>query len=519
MAYTIANNVKTTINQDVSAGDTSIVLNAASSPHNNPPSPSASALMTLMDHIAQPNKIEIISYTSVTDNGDGTYTISGVTKGLEGTSDQSWNSGDYAMQSLTADFINKISQPANIYGIRWNKSADEWTRLYSAEGLTAGSDFDSIMPWAGMKRCNVADDGTINAYYGDAGFAYDGSNGQVMVEIPAFWYKTEILKDGTVDFLVSPEWKQGFKRHPAFVRDGQVLDYIYIAAFEGHYNSGESAMESIANVVPSTDTGTHDTYGTIDDYPDATIVGCRGDAQARGSNWEQREFMGTNAVYYLLVVEYATFDTQSAIGRGVVDKDSGTDHNGEKTGQTAGFDGGTDLGNSSGTANTGVGNGYESISYRGIENLWGNIWEWCDGLNIKSDHKPWIADHGFASDTFADPYEPLGITLPSSNGYGSDVVLNEICDFGFLTLEINGSSGSGLFDYYYQNTGDRVARVGGHWNYSLNAGTFYWNLNNSSTNSNQNIGTHLLCVLFNFFFVFAPALAEHKKPLKFGLVT
>ena len=382
---------------------------------------------------------------------------------------------------------------ADIYGLRWNRSTDTFTRLYKASGLTAGANFDSILPWSGMRRCNVADDGTINAYYGDAGFAYDGSNGQVMVEVPKFWYKTYREDKDNIVFLVANEPKSGFKLHPAFVRNGQVLDYIYPAAFEGHSDGGSpEKMESIANVVPSTSTSTHDTIGSITPYSDATIVGCRTAAQERGIHWEQCDFLTRCAIYYLFIVEYATFDMQSAIAEGVVDRGSGTDHNGVITGETAGYDGGDDLGNSSGTSNTGNGNGYESISYRGIENLWGNIWEWCDGINIQADHKPWIADHGFASDKFSSPYYSLNTTLPNSNDYGSDILINDVLDAGFLTIEVNGSSSSGLFDYYYQDTGDRVARVGGNWSVGLYAGGFTWLVNPTSATSNRTIGSRAL---------------------------
>lgn len=41
----------------------------------------------------------------------------------------------------------------------------------------------------------------------------------------------------------------------------------------------------------------------------------------------------------------------------------------------------------------------------------------------------------------------------------------------------------------------RVTHVGSNWNNDLNAGPLNWNLNNSSTNTNRNIGTHSLCTI------------------------
>jgi hypothetical protein len=55
-----------------------------------------------------------------------------------------------------------------------NKS---FTRTQQAQGLTMGSGFDEYTMYGGRKRCNVADDGTINAFYGDDNYKDDGSNG------------------------------------------------------------------------------------------------------------------------------------------------------------------------------------------------------------------------------------------------------------------------------------------------------------------------------------------------------
>lgn len=67
-------------------------------------------------------------------------------------------------------------------------------RLAGAVGLSQGSDFNKFTMYGGRKRCNVLDDGTIVAYYGDEGYTEDGSNGQVMVFQPKFYYKVVPLK-------------------------------------------------------------------------------------------------------------------------------------------------------------------------------------------------------------------------------------------------------------------------------------------------------------------------------------
>lgn len=391
--------------------------------------------------------------------------------------------------STTAAFL-KHKEFDGVFGLKWNKATGNFTRLYEAEGLSGGSDFNGIGPWD-LKRCNISDSAIVNAYHGDPTFDYTGGNGQVMAQMNPFWYRT-YREAGSIVFLASEVPKPNFKIYPAFIRNGIQMDNIYVSAFEGYYNSVDEKMESIANVVPSTNDGVSGENKTpITAYPDATIIGCRGYAQARGDYWEQHDFLTHNALCYLMFIEYGTFDMQTAIGKGVVDKASGSNNNAEKTGQTAGFDGGTDLGNNSGQIST---NGLKSVSYRGVENLWGNIWKFVDGLNIQGDHKPWITDHGFVSDNFQTPYYSLNTTLPNSNSFGSDIVLNEMIDFGFLPSEVNGASNSGLFDNYYQNTGNKIARAGGSWSHSLLAGPLFWSLSSDSANSYRNIGARLLCL-------------------------
>jgi hypothetical protein len=402
---------------------------------------------------------------------------------------------DVVMSPATTFAVLQYRDFDGVFGLRWNKATSSFTRLYESEGLTGGSAFNSIEPWASMQRCNVSDAGAVNDYHGDPSFDYTGSNGQVMVEMGPFWYRT-YREDGNIIFMVSAEPRMGFKIHPAFVRKGMQLPAIYPSAFEGYFLTDK--MLSIANVVPSTNTATSyegktpiTAYGAYAGTNAGDIRNCRHWAQQRGTRWEQWDFLTHNAICYLAFVEYGTFDLKTAIGKGVLSKASGDNNNAEKTGQTAGYDGGTDLGNASGQIAT---NGLKSMSYRGIENLYGNIWKWCDGLNIEGDHTPYVSDHDFASDVFATPYYPLNVTLPTSNEYGSDIVLNDVIDFGFLTSEVAGASNSGLYSYYYQDTGNRVARVGGSWVQGLQGGPLYWYLHSDSAYAFRFVGARALCL-------------------------
>ena len=56
----------------------------------------------------------------------------------------------------------------------------------------------------------------------------------------------------------------------------------------------------------------------------------------------------------------------------------------------------------------------------------------------------------------------------------------------------------GLDFYANYNSGWRVLFVGGNWNNGGNAGLFYFNANNASSNTNSNVGARLLVFLFDW---------------------
>lgn len=379
---------------------------------------------------------------------------------------------------------------ADIYGVEWDRETDTITRIGGAQNLVQ-SDFDKIFPWAGMRRCNLADNGTVNAYYGDTNYIEDGSNGQVMVEIPKFYYLAYRTTKGYV-WLVSPNKKNGFKIHPAFVRNGREINYIYRSAFDACiYDVSATAYLLNDEQVADFTVGTGDKLSSIAGVKpasgltqDFTRANARILAQNRGTGWELQDFYTVSAIQLLMLIEYASFDVQSKIGRGVVDKAGGVGNESEITGATS------SLGNSSGMAE-GT-NGLVSVSYRGIENFWGNIWKWVDGINIQ-DHRLYVSDHAFQDDFFASPYEYKG-NLAIENGYASNILFNDILDFGFIPTETKGSSSTYLHDYYYQDTGNRVARFGGGWYNGWAAGAFSWIVSSSAAVRYRDIGGALLYI-------------------------
>ena len=85
-------------------------------------------------------------------------------------------------------FISQRQEDATVQMICKLDGLKRWLVDGCSNGQAIQSDFNNIYPWSDMRRCNLSDNGTVNAYHGDPLYAEDGSNGQVMVEIPKAWW-------------------------------------------------------------------------------------------------------------------------------------------------------------------------------------------------------------------------------------------------------------------------------------------------------------------------------------------
>lgn len=420
----------------------------------------------------------------------------------------------------------------DIYGVEVDFVNKKFTRLAGAVGKSGGASFDGVHCFGGRKRCNLTDDGKVVAYHGDAGYSETGAltqaitigettysvgtKVQTMVEQPKFYYKVvplelEIISEGDNyghhmrkgRYYVSPVPKLGFKLHPAFIRDGKEKDFIYLSAFEGSlYDVSANAYILDDSQVASFVASTGDKLSSIANAKpmsgltqDMTRAKTRIIAENRGTGWEQETVQMASASQLLMLVEYATFNMQTAIGNGNVSKtDDGATNMAENTGAT------TSLGNASGVVtNT---NGILIVSYRGEENPWGNIWKWVDGINIQNptpfaagQHgNVYVADHGFADGISASPYEDTGIHPCYGEGYVSAFGYNEKFDWLFIPTEHSGNSSLPVGDYMYNNQpGWRVAPLGGAWDGGSRAGAFFCFLT-AASNRSRYIGGRLVYV-------------------------
>lgn len=196
---------------------------------------------------------------------------------------------------------------ATFYGVDFTGSTSAGTRTGAAAefvftpGTDTGAgqnDFDGVYPWAGMRRCcctlNADGTVTVNAYKGQPGYIEDGTNGEVLVEVPLFYVAGMLDVNPRVSAVPMP----GFRAPKKFQNaDGSLKQKCYLPAFPGSIGS-DGKLHSIAGVVS---TGSK----SISQFLAAARL------------WGETYCINTSADFevlaYLMIVVYGTRNVQSKI--------------------------------------------------------------------------------------------------------------------------------------------------------------------------------------------------------------
>ena len=454
---------------------------------------------------------------------------------------------DARIEELEQDVENIESSRGHVYGVRRKKSNNTsvaWERIEDGIGLIANAtknggtvqnDFDNLSPWKDIISFNLdLETGKKKAYYGDADFKFDGTNGDVYTHIPTFWLKIYEEND-YMYILIADHARSGFTE----IKEFDIQRYLTGIGADGKLHSYSG--------LPGADFKNINQYRTLaknlgDDY-------CLMD-------W--RYF----AIQCLYLVEYASFNSQDKLGNGMSSmrhyngdvalvaetnanriiintsggnafivgqqvKIGGYDNSSAAmrtitainnyednniTGKEIIFDGEpiasitlstyiwTGVQNAGGCDTLGMKSGClvndskHNVIYRGIEGILGNIFQFVDGINIK-DCEAYICydPTQYVSDKFEAPYEKLGYVNSKKEGYGKTLGFDINHPLIQLPSEIGGSNTTGTSDYYWCSaTGNRVALVGGLSSYGANGGLWSWHLNLSSSNAYWVCGARVL---------------------------
>jgi len=188
---------------------------------------------------------------TLADNQVNGTKVTASTTGAKGVAELATNAealaGTDTARIITPDDLKYVLDRCipQYYGVSWDESADTYVRTGSTAGQTCGVTLaDAFLPiQRRMRRCILNDDGTVNYYLsatdstkkedGSTAAVLDGTDGQVMVEIPKFWYRYG-YSGTTHTWEISPVPLPGFEVHPAFMSDTTELDYVYVSAYEAN---------------------------------------------------------------------------------------------------------------------------------------------------------------------------------------------------------------------------------------------------------------------------------------------
>ena len=349
---------------------------------------------------------------------------------------------------------------AKIYGVDLvgSENPDALVRTDDAVGLNfttsdAGtgyaeitSDFDNCYPWCDMQEVTDA-------------------SGNVFIKIPKFYSKITKNADGTYKHQLSGIKHEGFST--LFMdRVGFEIDYVLVGKYEGS-GSAERVYSKWNETVLTTI--------TLDDFRTA----CR----ANGAGYQQYDFLIDLIIKELWLVEMKTTNCQSIMA-------------GYTNGDKAITTGETHYVTTPSGSNGSNTDGKHAMKYRGIENLWGNIQTWCDGISFKNQSVYVCTDPAFykAGET-TSPYVYQG-QRSADDGYVKKVEVlyspytqNSLIQY---TTETGGSSTTYFCDYCDYAVVDGVAlTVGGYFRSSGTAGLWNWDGHYTSSVKNDLIGGRL----------------------------
>lgn len=441
-----------------------------------------------------------------------------------------------------------ITKKGNLYGIKRkvnDNTSSAWERIEDSIGLVANAtkngeavqnDFDSRYPWSEIISYNYdVTNKKINAYYGDPTFKFDGTNGEVLTRIPEFYWKREII-DGYEYIYIADYAIAGFNKSEEFSvgrYDACIDEDGVLHSFSGYSPSTNK------NITQHRDAAKllSDEFCMIDyryfilqllylveyaNYNSQSQLG-NGIVSMRYTASDKAIIAGeTTNTIVIATNNYFKVGQQIAIGttvdgvsickdRTITEIEEYSQDTTEGTAITFDGDpvtiavgniihscgqkeGGCDsLGMKSGCL---ANDSQHAVIYRGIENIFGNVYNWIDGINIK-DYQAYICrdPEQYISDKFETPYEKIGyVNSEEENQYIKKLGYDEKNPDIALPIEVGGGVGSstGMCDSYHASTGNRVALVGGYFGSGTGAGLWRWACYSASTSSNLYIGARLL---------------------------
>lgn len=420
----------------------------------------------------------------------------------------------------------------DIYGIRidQSKAAPEVERI-GKMSLHASLPIQSR-----IRRAIVMDNGSVNYYLNadDSTKKEDGTaaklngvDGQIMSEIPIHWRRFDTIDDDITEVLFSEKPFSGAHEVKS-IRQGRCP--MWLGSFKATMDRTSGKLSSVVSLDPKYRGGNNQSSWDSENEFKSQLgkpvtnkrrIEFQDAAKKRGSIWYCYDKEVKKAMNWLLLLEYANRNTQAPIdstltvegfkkgglGDGVigVSGDDWINFNSRyplfRCGKTL------NLGNKTGEIavtltnfpSTGLTKNTHCFSYRGIENIYGDIWEWLDGLNVEilageTSVLPYMRVGKRIQNNSIEGYRP-GEEMPTNTGYIRKMSINR---HGDLTPIDNNAASSTTYwcDYFWRNdsTGVKGLLVSAAAFYGARAGAFCAYSSSAPSRSSSDFGSRL-CIL------------------------
>lgn len=350
-----------------------------------------------------------------------------------------------------------------------------------AEGMTGGSsDWWNQPIYNTLRNCLLADGGEVLGYLKKDNLTQyeNGTNApittvgnDVMLEIPQkVGYSIEWVDSQKLKVSVTDNPNDEAFNYDAFSLDSyNDCDKIYIGVYKG-YCTGSKAYSSSGKSV--TVSQTIDTFRTW----------CRN----RGKGYQQRTYASVKLMQCLLIIFYKGLNSQANCGYGYVASGHSA---GVSTGGTNGYGFMSEVIKS--TNPTYMTDQNHQVKCFGIEDFWGNYWEFVDGLCSDSARNVLTCTCAKDFDTDGTGYDNNGnggVTANIGNYMNRPQGGSKA---GFTAQSVAGSDSTYFCDSATLSA-SCLALFGGCWNNASYAGAFLLAVNIAFSLSNANVACRLM---------------------------
>lgn len=397
---------------------------------------------------------------------------------IEGNIDYLYNLGTYKEQYVYGVIVD-TSDP-NPAAVTYT---DDCRGFVPAFGHAMGSWFGTKL-WRDIKPCVLNNNGTVNYYLNKNNFnlkaegtnvasVLTGADGQVMIEIPKLWWEVTKLSETQLHFRFG-NYKFSEAADCWAHKDGTTeRANFYIGAYKGSSTAiATSTLDSISGALP---------------VVSQTITTFRAAARRRGARWNNTTYFARALLGMIAMVMYKHRDLKTALGKGW---SYGNTAYGKTTGNLNnttfcyGFDN--------------INDGKQQMKFLGMEDFWGGIWEFTDGLMLIN----WI----YYATTFTSLFNDTGAGWELSLGSGltsttnSGTYMRTVKGTSLFPFLVDGSApdqgmlSSEIHDWstgFWFNADTRICLFGGSWAGAGRVGPFCCNLHYAPSLVGSDVGARV----------------------------